>query len=70
MNNKPVEDLKERWLNLRKGITREIVAKPIRYTNETLFICELPEGQKIERNVSFSDPLATNDNVSIFTLRV
>ncbi|KAE8158470.1 hypothetical protein BDV40DRAFT_291738 [Aspergillus tamarii] len=62
MNNKPVEDLKERWLNLRKGITREIVAKPIRYTNETLFICELPEGQKIERNVSFSDPLATNDN--------
>lgn len=67
MNNKPIEELKERWLNLRDGITQEIVAKPRRETNQMHFVCELPG--KVGRNVSFSDPLATNDNVSTFTLR-
>ncbi|KNG86798.1 hypothetical protein ANOM_004664 [Aspergillus nomiae NRRL 13137] len=61
MNNKPVEDLKERWLNLREDITKDILAKPRRDTNEVHFIYEMSEDGKVERNVSFSDPLVTND---------
>ncbi|KAB8271364.1 hypothetical protein BDV30DRAFT_228159 [Aspergillus minisclerotigenes] len=65
MNNKPIEDLKERWLNLRDGITQEIVAKP-RETNQMHFVCELPG--KAGRSVSFSDPLATNDNADDYLI--
>ncbi|KAB8244367.1 hypothetical protein BDV35DRAFT_395016 [Aspergillus flavus] len=66
MNNKPIEELKERWLNLRDGITQEIVAKPRRETNQMHFVCELPG--KVGRNVSFSDPLATNDNADDYLI--
>ncbi|KAK6816132.1 hypothetical protein RU639_009160 [Aspergillus parasiticus] len=68
MNKKPIEDLKERWLNLREGITQEIVAKPKRETNQMHFICELPEVRKVGRNMSFSDPLVTNDNIDDYLI--
>ncbi|KAE8373028.1 hypothetical protein BDV26DRAFT_285473 [Aspergillus bertholletiae] len=62
MNNKPIEDLKERWLSLREGGTKEIGATPIDNTNDVHFICELSDDGKVAQSVSFSDPLVTNNH--------
>ncbi|KAB8074076.1 hypothetical protein BDV29DRAFT_157022 [Aspergillus leporis] len=61
MNNKPVEDLKERWLSLRDGRSAETVAKLTEKLANYYYSSWRPwYNGKTERHVSFHDPLTTD----------
>jgi hypothetical protein len=64
MNNKPVEDLKERWLSLRDGRSAETVAKLTEKLANYYYSSWRPwYNGKTERHVSFHDPLTTDGYV-------